>query len=151
MEGKFKEMMVKSQKIKTHFLTQAEETGEELQIQEVTDKFFVDLNEFSEKLLPLIIYLGNEAIEREHWDDIERITGVNLKQHDAQSNNKTSTGTVATEEAAIFLKHIQEINVEKNRHELEEISSKAFKQHRIKKDMEKIEAQIKDRELSIVP
>jgi hypothetical protein len=55
MEGKFKEMMVKSQKIKTHFLTLAEETGEELQIQEVTDKFFVDLNEFSEKLLPLIV------------------------------------------------------------------------------------------------
>jgi len=39
----------------------------------------------------------------------------------------------------------------KTKHELEEISTKAFKQHRIKKDMEKIEVQIKDRELSIVP
>jgi len=27
--------------------------------------------------------LGNEAIEREHWDDIERITGVTLKQTEA--------------------------------------------------------------------
>lgn len=83
MEGKFKEMLTKSQKIRTHFLAAAEETGEELPIQEVTEKFFVDLNEFKEKLLPLIVYLGNEAIEREHWDDIERITGVTLKQAEA--------------------------------------------------------------------
>jgi hypothetical protein len=55
MEGKFKEMMIKSQKIRTHFLTLAEETGEELPILEVTEKFFVDLNEFLEKLLPLIV------------------------------------------------------------------------------------------------
>jgi len=51
----------------------------------------------------------------------------------------------------IYLIHIQKINVEQNRNELEEISTKAFKQHRIKKDMKKIEVQIKDRELSIVP
>lgn len=55
MEGKFKEMLTKSQKIRTHFLAAAEETGEELPIQEVTEKFFVDLNEFKEKLLPLIV------------------------------------------------------------------------------------------------
>jgi hypothetical protein len=74
---------------------------------------------------------------------------VTLKQHEAPS--PTKTGVVAAEEVQIFLKHIQYINVEQNRTELEEISSKAFKQHKIKKDMEKIEIQIKDRELSIVP
>jgi len=123
-----------------------EETGEVLPIQEVTEKFFVDLNEFKENLLPLIIYLGNEAIEREHCDEIERITGVTLKQPESPVKPGALPG-----EMQIYLIHIQKINVEQNRNELEEISTKAFKQHRIKKDMKKIEVQIKDRELSIVP
>lgn len=152
MEGKFKEMMIKSQKIRTHFLTLSEEIGEELPILEVTEKFFIDLNEFKDKILPLIVFLGNEAIEPEHWDDIERITGIDLKKH---SQTAAKSGQVVQaghqDEVQIFLKHIQEIDVEKYRNELEEISTKAFKQHRIKKDMEKIELQIKDRELSIIP
>jgi hypothetical protein len=146
MEFKFKDMMTKSQKIRHHFMTVGEETGEVLPIQEVTEKFFVDLNEFKENLLPLIIYLGNEAIEREHCDEIERITGVTLKQPESPVKPGALPG-----EMQIYLIHIQKINVEQNRNELEEISTKAFKQHRIKKDMKKIEVQIKDRELSIVP
>jgi len=53
------------------------------------------------------------------------------------TQSPTKPGT-QPEEMQIFLKHIQQIDVEQNRTELEEISTKAFKQHRIKKDMEKI-------------
>jgi len=48
-----------------------------------------------------------------------------------------------------MLRHIKEIDTEKYKLDLEDISTKAFKQHKIRKDMNNMEDQLKEKELLI--
>jgi len=50
-----------------------------------------------------------------------------------------------------MLKHIKDIDTEKYKLDLEDISTKAFKQHKIRKDMNNMEDQLKEKELVIEP
>jgi len=75
---KFKDILAKSTAIKQYFERQAEEINEQLPILDVTEKFWVNLMDFNTKYLPLINFLGNEAIEAEHWIEIQALTGINV-------------------------------------------------------------------------
>jgi len=114
----------------------AQEMDDHLPILKVTELFIAELTTFERNLLPLINYLGNEAIEDDNWDEIRLLTGVDVR-HEKQ------------EDTSIMLKHIQTIDTDKYKLELEEISNKAMKQHLIKKDLLLMKEQLSELELTV--
>jgi len=100
---------------------------------------------FNTKRLPLIEYLGNAAINFEHWLEISAITGVDVtSKNDDQDQRQhggamTETQNIAlmveskkvdnfSIELEVFLKDILDIDAEKFKDELSDISAKANKQ-----------------------
>jgi len=80
VDNKFKEIFSKFVKIKKDFEKYAEENEGEMSILKTTDKFYEVLKDFQTKFVPLINYLGNEAIEDEHWAEISRITNITISK-----------------------------------------------------------------------
>jgi len=109
---------------------------EHLPILKVTELFSIELATFERNLLPLINYLGNEAIEDENWEEIRQLTGVDVKHEKG-------------EDTTIMLKHIQGIDTDKYKSELEEISNKSIKQFKIKKQLSEMKEHLLELELTV--
>lgn len=140
MEGKFQDILNEGMRIKKYFESYAEETGqtETLPILICVSEMWKEIIEFNKSCIPLIKLLGNEAIEDEHWIEIKNITSVDVNAKVAE-----------TDASGIFLKHVLGIDIDKYMIELEDISAKAFKQHKIKKDIDKMKQSLKEKELTI--
>jgi len=146
--------------------------GEEPKALVVANTLFEEMKEFNVKFIPLVEFLGIEAIKEAHWAelllnakfiDISEEDRKNLEYsllpEDAQAELKepekprSAISIISKEEnendAIIILKHIENIDVQANINFIEELSIKAQKQFKIETDIRKIEKNLKENELVI--
>jgi hypothetical protein len=146
--------------------------GEEPKALIVATTLFEEMKEFNAKFIPIVEFLGIEAIKEEHWaelllnanfmelpEDNRKYLEYILLPEDAQAEldkpeiTRSAISIISGDEnendATIILKHVENLNVSANINFIEELSIKAQKQFKIEMDIRKIKKNLKENELVI--
>lgn len=146
--------------------------GEEPKALIVATTLFEEMKEFNAKFIPIVEFLGIEAIKEEHWaelllnanfmelpEDNRKYLEYILLPEDAQAEldkpeiTRSAISIISGDEnendATIILKHVENLDVSANINFIEELSIKAQKQFKIEMDIRKIKKNLKENELVI--